>query len=377
MRTQFFPFENLTWPEVAALPRDLPLVIPLGGGYDLALLADALGDPPRAALLPAVPFGFRGSGLEVPGAILANLISNLLESLRDDGFSRVYALCPQGVDLKLGGSGLHLPLPGNALPPPVLPPDEMRDRVILIPIGHTEQHAHHLPLSTDTLIIEAVSLGTAHAVPQQAFSLPVFPYGVSMHRAAFAGTLDCGGRAFEDFWLSAIDVLVSRGFYMSYLMGGHGGNMSFLHNVIKYAGDRHPHIFCATAFLYLSGPEGIASLEKHRQSGLGGMGHACELETSFILHLQPQLVHMERVVDETQFITTPSYYMDWVEGGALMANPPWQDDTATGAYGAGSLGTAEKGRIWLNAAVSEKAAHVAEIIEQYRRRSEKRRSLVA
>jgi creatinine amidohydrolase/Fe(II)-dependent formamide hydrolase-like protein len=64
--------------------------------------------------------------------------------------------------------------------------------------------------------------------------------------------------------------------------------------------------------------------------------------------------------------------MDWVEGGALVANPPWEDDTATGAYGAGSLGTAEKGRLWLDAAISEKVGHVAEIHEQHNRRQAKR-----
>ena len=50
------------------------------------------------------------------------------------------------------------------------------------------------------------------------------------------------------------------------------------------------------------------------------------------------------------------------------ANPPWEDDTRTGAYGAGSLGTAEKGAYWLKVAIAEKAGHVAEIQEQYRRR---------
>jgi creatinine amidohydrolase/Fe(II)-dependent formamide hydrolase-like protein len=66
--------------------------------------------------------------------------------------------------------------------------------------------------------------------------------------------------------------------------------------------------------------------------------------------------------------------MDWVEGGALVANPPWDDDTRTGAYGAGSLGTAEKGRLWLEAAIAEKVKHVEEIQEQYRRRMERRRN---
>ena len=82
---------------------------------------------------------------------------------------------------------------------------------------------------------------------------------------------------------------------------------------------------------------------------------------------------MERVVDETDFITTENYYMDWIEGGSLAANPPWDDDTATGAYGAGSVATAENGKIWLETAVLEKAAHVREIHEQHRRREERRK----
>jgi len=81
---------------------------------------------------------------------------------------------------------------------------------------------------------------------------------------------------------------------------------------------------------------------------------------------------MDRVIDETDFVTSPSYYMDWIEGGTLIANPPWDDDTQTGAYGAGSLATAEHGRMWLQAAIAEKAAHVHEIDEQHRRREARR-----
>jgi hypothetical protein len=81
---------------------------------------------------------------------------------------------------------------------------------------------------------------------------------------------------------------------------------------------------------------------------------------------------MDKVVDEIDFVATPSYYMDWVEGGALVANPPWDDDTGTGAYGAGSLATAENGAAWLKAAIKEKIAHVAEIHEQQRRREARR-----
>ena len=402
--THFFPYDELTWPEVAALRRDTPLVIPIGEGYDLGKLAEALGDPARAGLLPAIPYGWPGSGLAVAdgrrdaGDPFAKMVSNLLDSLQDDGFSRVYALQPQGLELGLGARGLvqwhesqlraAAPSPnpsqreGDQAPYPrgrglgrgsaPLPDDADRDKCVLIPIGHTEQHGYHLPLSTDTLIIGAIGHGAEMAAPEEAICLPPFPYGASTHRSSFAGTLNVGGRAFEDFWLAVVDTLVGRGFRKLYLMSGHGGNCSFLVNVIKYAGERHRRIFCATAWLHTNGHIAGPVLMSTRLSGRGGMGHAGELETAMILALRSDLTHMERVVDETDFVATESYYMDWIEGGALVANPPWDDDTATGAYGAGSLATAEHGRLWLDAAIAEKVAHVREIHEQHRRREERR-----
>lgn len=370
--TTFFAYETLTWPQVAELPRDTPLIIPLGDGYDHDRLAEALGRPPRVGLLPPIPFGWRGSGLHVPERLLGRLVANLLHSLRDDGFSRVYALTPPQIDLNLGPLQLVHPHATYFSPAPPLPRSPALDKVILIPIGHTEQHGYHLPLSTDNLIIAAIGEGTETAVPDLAACLPVFPYGVSTHRASFAGTLNCGGRAFEDFWLAVIDGLVGRGFTRFYLISGHGGNCSFLVNVVKYAGERHRRIFCATAWLHTSGHIAGPVVQETRRSARGGMGHAGELETAMILHLRPELTQMEQCVDETDFVSTASYYMDWIEGGELVANPPWDDDTATGAYGAGSVATAENGRRWLEAGIAEKAAHVREIHEQHRRREERR-----
>lgn len=380
METEFFLYEHLTWPEVAGLPRDTPLIIPLGEGYSQSQLADALSHPVRAGLLPPIPYGWRGSGVEhnavVPEPLLAAYLSNLLNSLRDDGFTRVYALTPPGIfqPNHFTFSDAYITLPPNQPTSKTTTQliHQSTTPVLLIPIGHTEQHGHHLPMNVDTLIIDAIARGTVSAAPEEVITLPAFPYGVSTHRSSFMGTLNAGGRAFEDFWLSAIDYWVAQGFDKFYFISGHGGNCSFLVTVVKYAGERHRRIFAATTWLHTSDRIGVEALNKYRTSPLGGMGHAGELETSMILQLRPDLVHMERCIDETDFITTDSYMMDWVEAGALVANPPWDDDTATGAYGAGGVATAEKGRLWLEAAIAEKVDHVRQIVEQHTRREVRR-----
>ncbi len=161
--TTYFNYEEMTWDAVANLPRDIPLVLPLGSGYDLALIASQLGAPPQVGLLPAFPFGWRGSGLEVPELLLFQYIANLLDSLRDDGFSRVYCLAPAGLDPQsfflqhLSASCLRLPHPSTISSATQLPPDSERGKVIIIPIGHTEQHGFHLPLSVDTVIIDSIA----------------------------------------------------------------------------------------------------------------------------------------------------------------------------------------------------------------------------
>lgn len=369
--TRFFKYEELTWPEVAALPRSTHLVIPCGGQATEEWLAERLGHPAQVGLLPPLPYGWTGSRLAVEPQALMAYLANLIESLHQESFEFVYVLVSPGGNPGLPASHA-LEAPSEPREHPLLGRDT--GKVVVLPIGHTEQHGYHLSMNTDTVIIDAIAKAIEAAIPDQAISLPAMPYGVSTHRQAFAGTLNAGGRAFEDFYLNAIKELVAQGFDRIYLISGHGGNCSFLTNVVKYAGERHRRTFCATAWLYLSGPQGIAALEAHRSSPIGGMGHAGELETSLMLHLKPDLVHMERVVDEVEFISTPSYYMDWVEGGTLVANPPWDDDSATGAYGAGSLASAEKGEVWFKTAVEEKINHVFEIHEQHRRREERRRS---
>jgi creatinine amidohydrolase len=365
-------YENLTWTEVAQLPRHLPLVLPLGNAYSHTDIAAAIAVE-TFGILPPLPYGWRGSLVDVGEEMLRRVVGGIFSAMHDEGFTRLIVV-HGGVE-NLDMLGIHqVRIP--TLHQPTTPLLSISpERVLLISTGHVEQHGYHLPMNTDNVIIDAITRGTVAAIPDRAEMLPTLPYGVSTHRSEFAGTFNMGGRVYEDFMLAVLAQLVAQGADRFYLMSGHGGNGSFLVNIVKYAGEQHRHIFAATAFLHTSGRIAAPVVQETRRSKRGGMGHAGELETSYMLHLRPDLCHMERVVDEIEFISTPDYYMDWIEGGSLVANPPWGDDTRTGSYGAGSLATAENGKRWLEAAIAEKIAHVLEIHEQQDRRIAKRKLL--
>ena len=54
-----------------------------------------------------------------------------------------------------------------------------------------------------------------------------------------------------------------------YLMSGHGGNCSFLVNVVKYAGERHRRTFIATAWLHTAGHLGAPAIAAPPSAGWG------------------------------------------------------------------------------------------------------------
>jgi len=366
-------YAELSWPQIAALPRDVALLVPLGLDDEESRRV-ARSFPQDAVLLPAVPYGFAAPDDELSGplrltrALMRRVLHAIRRSLTAQGFTQVRFMDPCGVEAQVAPSSLVFYPVAARLPARCKWPSDLAGRVVLVSTGHTEQHGFHLPSGVDTMIAEAIAAGVAAQAPQQVVCLPTWPYGASTHVREFPATLNLGGRLLEDLFVEVVGSLVRQGSRHILFSNAHGGNHSYLVNVVKSAGERWPQAFTALEFLHTTGP----ALEQLRQSGRGGMGHGGELETSYMLHLRPDLVDMSRAMTETDFIATPNYYMDWIEGGRLIANPPWGDDTQTGIYGDATLATAEKGRLWLQAAVSEKLESIAEVQEQLRRRTERR-----
>ena len=94
--------------------------------------------------------------------------------------------------------------------------------MLIVPLGATEQHGPHLPLSTDTDIAVALAVRAA-AGREDVVVAPAVPYGASGEHAGFAGTLSIGQQALE---LLVVELVRSATgtFSRVLLLSGHGGN---------------------------------------------------------------------------------------------------------------------------------------------------------
>jgi creatinine amidohydrolase len=94
--------------------------------------------------------------------------------------------------------------------------------VLAVPVGATEQHGPHLPLSTDTEIALGLAEGLSARRPAVVVAPPV-AYGSSGEHCEFAGTLSIGQEAIE-LLLVELGRSASATFRRTLLISTHGGN---------------------------------------------------------------------------------------------------------------------------------------------------------
>jgi creatinine amidohydrolase len=163
------------------------------------------------------------------------------------------------------------------------------DGVGLIPIGVLEPHGPHLPLGTDMFACHAVACRAAELEPAIVFH--AYPYGINHESAHLPGSVVIRRDLVMAMLENICDEMARHGLNKIILFSGHGGNRYlvplFVQTLVE-AGK--PYIVYEAKLPYRPLPEGLLETKE--------TGHACEVETSTLLALHPDLVKMDQVPPE-------------------------------------------------------------------------------
>jgi creatinine amidohydrolase len=231
---------------------------------------------------------------------------------------------------------------------------------VVVPIGSIEQHGPHLPLDTDSFLCTRVAEAAAARAHDRGPVLvtPTACFGSSEHHMAFAGTVTLRPDTFRQVVADLCMSLARHGLRRQLVVNGHGGNTALLAAEVQELGLEAPVHVLAVDYWTFARPV-IADV---RESGPGGMAHACEFETSLMLHLRPDSVRRDRIIRE---IPEPRYSaerFDLFEGGGVTAHWKTHELSRSGVMGAPDLATEEKGRRLFEAC----AVGLAGLIEELR-----------
>lgn len=217
------------------------------------------------------------------------------------------------------------------------------DLVVVLPLGALEQHGHHLPLLTDTLNMDEITRRAEAELGEPALFLPTLWAGASDHHLAFPGTVSMGNDTYARVVADMLESLIGSGFRRILLLNGHGGNRVPAHAAMYEVQMRHRErrdLWLAMTAWFDLVREQIAALPELEQ---GRVRHACEVETSMVLHVRPELVCMELARAGEVFFDSAFYIPSGEQPGRVSVLRPIDHLSQTGAFGRPELATAEKG----------------------------------
>jgi len=242
-----------------------------------------------------------------------------------------------------------------------------QQRIVILPVGSTEQHGPQLPLDTD--IVNSFEIAKAAAEKTGSLVAPPLYYGITPHWMGFPGTMSIDYDTWIKFVTQIGQSLVKHGFKKIVILNGHGGNAAAIQLVAQNVAESSAGKCTVAAFSYWD----VASeqVDAIRMSPYGGMGHSCELETSLQLFLRDGIVKMDRAVrnvrtrdsefESIDMMDPKRYVLFYSVGGGGGALEPGE----SGTLGDPTVATKENGGKFFAAIVGQ----VAKVLTDFKRRA--------
>ena len=228
-----------------------------------------------------------------------------------------------------------------------------RIKAVILPVGSTEQHGPHLPLTCDSIFATQMSLEVAKHFNGSILVLPPIYYGVSEHHMDFSGTITISNDTLISLVYEIARSVWQFGVKKFIIINGHGGNKNALSIAIrKIREEIGMDAVLINPYELIN--DVIAETIESRV-----WGHACEFETSVALIKMPELIRRDKIIDP-KIKETISYTSIWEKNIVIT---PWRtsDFTDTGSIGYPTKATKEKGeKLW-----TAMLSRVVEFIEEF------------
>ena len=221
----------------------------------------------------------------------------------------------------------------------------------LLPMGAVEQHALHLPLGTDSLIVEAIAAAVERRLPTRVVLLPTLSVGASDHHLTMPGTISIGTQTAADHAThQCVSLAQSTGIRTVVLLNGHGGNQPACRLALERLRASAPGVRGFAVDYW--GPM-FDELDAAGTAHPAAMGHADSIETSILLATHPALVDMGRAAEDGYQDALPAHV-------ATTAGIPQR--TRHGGVGDPRRATAVDGELYFGAAVDGIVALIEAIV---------------
>jgi creatinine amidohydrolase len=204
--------------------------------------------------------------------------------------------------------------------------------LVVLPIAAVEQHGPHMPTGTDTILCGAVAEALEDSLTQRVLLLPTLWLGASAHHLRLGSTLDSKLDTYVATLCDIARSLLDDGYLRLLFLNGHGGNIDPMRIAVRRIQPSYPKALLAAGSYWSVADELI------RETLTGDhkfVGHACEFETSMMLHVRPELVDNSRRADAGELVA------DELDGVFLSRD--MRQRTREGFTGRPDLACAEKG----------------------------------
>ena len=232
---------------------------------------------------------------------------------------------------------------------------DLHRAIAVLPLGATEQHGPHLPLSVDANLAHSmVQAATAHLPADlPALFLPVQRIGYSPEHAAFAGTLSLKADTVMRLWSDIAESVLASGVRKLVLFNTHGGNVGLMDVVARDWRNRLGMLVYSTSWfnLPLLEADGKDAMERFPAAEQRFGVHGGQVETSMMLALKPRLVRQSRFKSFAS--TSEQRARDYPTlGNGRSAKLAWaaQDLNPEGAAGNAAAADLEDGLALIDAA---------------------------